>query len=1229
MNSTILRSLMLIFAAAMLLPSLCRAQCTMFELPLGERFRQSRLVAEGTVIGSAVFRNSATAMIYTAYRVSVRAVYKSTGVVPAQIDIITEGGVMGENAVSVIPSADIGIGLTAVFFLTEQPDATPFAGELPERFGLYGSAQGVLTLDADGVHDVFRQYRATELRQTLQRLAGKRSIEFAPAPPDPSKQKLNKSEKTLAASITSFSPSIITGGTFDTLTIVGSGFGNSYTGNARVAFRNADDGGATTINAPTNHIVSWTNTQIKVIVPPGAGTGTVRVTAVDNTQSTSAQTLTVYYSLIDAVTGGTYSPSWLANIAGGGYVVQFNTGFHSNLPAVNAFRRATTSWRCATLINITPSYTPTSISCNNGTDGVCVVTFGSTGCPAPAGTLAATYLYWTTCNGTNWHIKEFDMIVAPTAPGNGWNFGPGATTGGRYDLESVMLHELGHAHQLGHIINSSKVMNYSIGPNSDKRVLSQEDIDGGLDVMVQATATRPCTPSPMTPLTPATCQLPIAPEAAFSAVPTAGCSPVTVQFTDQSTNTPTAWQWDIDNDGTTDYTTQNPTHTYATAGTYTVRLTASNVAGTSTLTQTNLITVYPKPQASAGQDASACYGSVVQLGGNPSATGGTPPYTYLWTGTGSPFLSSATIAAPTIALNFSGSVMCILTVTDTRLCTTRDTVIITAFPQIFADAGNDKSFCRGGSALLGATPSGSGGRAPLLYSWSPGVSLNDSTIQRPIATPSQTTNYVLSVRDANGCIVTDSVRVTVFPAPTLSAGRDTTLCAGIPHLLGGAPTAAGGAPPFIYSWLPVAGLSSAAAANPIATPATTTRYILTVTDANNCLWYDTVSLSVLPTPTVVIVPSRTPNICDGDTITLNAGSGFASYRWSTGATTQTIKVWEQGTYSVEVTNASGCSAVASNPVNVIRNPRPMANIVGPTSVCASSSAVYSSQPEPDALYEWTASGGKIIAGQGQNQITVQWDKSNGTVILNKSFGATGCASLSSLGVGVGSTLKPILTATKTSGCEGDTIILDAPQGYQSYRWSTGATGKTIAVTTTGKYALTVTDQSGCTGTSDSVLVTLYPPPSKPFINRRGDTLFCTQADAYQWWREGTILPGETRQFLPVFQVGNYGVTIRNVHGCSTASSDYTVGSLSGVCEIQADDMLKVYPNPFDDNGFTIEYAGNAATFEVFSATGMHMTSGILGGAPATMTLARATQGVYLVVVRFGSDSRFIMLTKLH
>jgi PKD repeat protein len=83
---------------------------------------------------------------------------------------------------------------------------------------------------------------------------------------------------------------------------------------------------------------------------------------------------------------------------------------------------------------------------------------------------------------------------------------------------------------------------------------------------------------------------PGAPVARFSATPLSGHAPLTVAFTDASTDTPTRWAWDFDGDGTDDSSAQNPSYTYSRAGTYTVKLTAANASGSGSLVLANYIT---------------------------------------------------------------------------------------------------------------------------------------------------------------------------------------------------------------------------------------------------------------------------------------------------------------------------------------------------------------------------------------------------------------------------------------------------------------------------------------------------------------------------------------------------------------------------------------------------------------------------------------------------------------
>ena len=94
---------------------------------------------------------------------------------------------------------------------------------------------------------------------------------------------------------------------------------------------------------------------------------------------------------------------------------------------------------------------------------------------------------------------------------------------------------------------------------------------------------------------------PVAPTADFTASPTSGAPPLVVQFSDASSGLPTGWSWDF-GDGSSS-TARNPSHTYSAPGSYSVSLTATNAAGSTTSTRPGYITVSPALTFTAAADA--------------------------------------------------------------------------------------------------------------------------------------------------------------------------------------------------------------------------------------------------------------------------------------------------------------------------------------------------------------------------------------------------------------------------------------------------------------------------------------------------------------------------------------------------------------------------------------------------------------------------------------------------
>src|SRR5207249_2994332 len=142
-------------------------------------------------------------------------------------------------------------------------------------------------------------------------------------------------------------PLTTTAGTFAAgqITISGSNFGATFSGSAKLEFPDANNGGATFILTPANHIIAWSDVSITAWVVSGAGRGNIRVTNATNETTTAGIFLTINYNETNVTSGGIYYQPNLVNKNGtGGYVYKYNTTFNGNAPAVAAFERALQTW---------------------------------------------------------------------------------------------------------------------------------------------------------------------------------------------------------------------------------------------------------------------------------------------------------------------------------------------------------------------------------------------------------------------------------------------------------------------------------------------------------------------------------------------------------------------------------------------------------------------------------------------------------------------------------------------------------------------------------------------------------------------------------------------------------------------------------------------------------------------------------------------------------------------
>lgn len=242
--------------------------------------------------------------------------------------------------------------------------------------------------------------------------------------------------------------------------------------------------------------------------------------------------------------------------------------------------------------------------------------------------------------------------------------------------------------------------------------------------------------------------------------------------------------------------------------------------------------------ANAGNDTTICLGSTIQLGGSPTALSGTAATTYQWSP--AEYLNDSTIANPTADIDSTTTFTVI--VTDSIFGTDTATITVTVNSLPVSNAGEDQSYCQGGSIEIGGSPSATGGTSPYSYSWSPTNGLSSATVANPTASTTQSTIYYLSVTDAFGCASqTDSIQITVYPNPQVDAGASDLICQGDSVFIGN--DATGGTTPYVYLWSPSAGLSATDIAQPYASPSATTMYTVLVTDSVGCSGTDSVQVS--------------------------------------------------------------------------------------------------------------------------------------------------------------------------------------------------------------------------------------------------------------------------------------------------------------------------------------------------------------------------------------------------
>ncbi len=687
---------------------------------------------------------------------------------------------------------------------------------------------------------------------------------------------------------------------------------------------------------------------------------------------------------------------------------------------------------------------------------------------------------------------------------------------------------------------------------------------------------------------------PLAPVAAFTADKRQGCRSMTVTFSDQSANTPTAWEWSFLGGTPASSTLQNPAVTFSGSGTYTVQLKSSNATGESTLEELNYISLFdPSVPTVAGVErcdpgevsllATAqpgeqvnWYTSVSET--QPLFTGNvfTPNIaqtTSFYTAASTDYFSTARVGPADNVIGSGGDHG-----GDQYLIIDAAKPFRLKSATVYANGATDRTFRlrdANGDVLLEKTvyvndgenrisldidiPQGSdlqiGCIGPAnLYRNNSGVSYPYS-IAGVMQIKSSTAGldyyyylYDIEVETTERC-ESDRVAVTGIVnhtpvSPIISASGLTVLCPGESVVL----TADNVCPDCIVHWSNgETGLSI--------TVSTAGSYTATVSNivSNNCgesPASNTISVTMGVAPSATIISASGPTtLCSGESVLLTAEivCPDCTVNWSNGESGPSITVSIEDIYTATVSNICGDSPT-SNAIEVTTRTAPAAPIIGAsgtTTLCPGESVILTVLDVcPDCTVNWSN-------GETGPSVTVSTNGSY-TVTLSNNFSNVCGDSPISNAILVTTEATPAATTISASGpttiCSGESVVLTADNVCSgcTVNWSNGETGPSISVSTDGIYSAIVSNICGDSPSSNAISITMVATPAATTISASGPTTICSgesvvlTADNVCSGCTVNWSNGETGPSISVSTDGIYSAIVSNICGDSPSSNAISI-----------------------------------------------------------------------------------------
>ncbi|MCR5115445.1 MAG: gliding motility-associated C-terminal domain-containing protein [Bacteroidales bacterium] len=428
-------------------------------------------------------------------------------------------------------------------------------------------------------------------------------------------------------------------------------------------------------------------------------------------------------------------------------------------------------------------------------------------------------------------------------------------------------------------------------------------------------------------------------------IPNTVCAPLdlTFQNTSQRISDSTTFHWDF-GDGTTS-TLENPTHTYTQSGTYTITLVAQDIGSCNFSDSISRQLVVLSNSNTTLADVGFCQGEYVQVGIPPS---GNAALTYLWSPAddlSNPHLSNP-IASPPATTTYQ------LFITDGVCIDTITQQVVVE--ELTVDAGNDQVVCLGEAVTLSPDITGGG----VTYEWATDphfLHLVNGNIYQPNLTivPTDTTTYYLRVR-GNYCEEMD--QVTVYTSHfSMPQPAEVVVCYGDSVQLSVSADIPGN---YTYTWQPVESIVSGGnSSHPWVQPLENTTYTVTATNEYGCTSTAAVVVHIKQYDALSVV---TPASCYGGhdgavSLVVSGGVEPYFYQWSNGAATASVQHLAAGTYTVTVTDDTGCKGVDSV---VVTEPAPLTvsalsvNSVACNDACTGSITVQAGGGTAPYQYQW-------------------------------------------------------------------------------------------------------------------------------------------------------------------------------------------------------------------------------------------------------------------------------------